>query len=194
MKKHNRIFIWAGILMLAALLVMGCGKKPVVLPDPGPSQAYLDSLEQVRVDSLAEVARLAREAEEAERRVREEAERLAREAEQSAKSSLKVIYFDFDKSNLNKGARSAVEFNAGVLAQFKNWSVLIEGHCDERGTDEYNLALGERRAKTVMDFFTSYGISGARLSNVSYGEERPAATGHNEDAWSKNRRAVLVVK
>jgi len=193
MKNKKQIFIWAGILILAGLLVMGCGKKPPAVPE-GPSQAYLDSLEQVRLDSIAEVERLAREKEEAERRAREEAERLAREQEQAAKSSLKIIYFDFDKSNLNMDARAAAEFDAGVLAQYESWNVLIEGNCDERGTDEYNLALGERRAKTVMDFFTSYGISGARISTVSYGEERPAVMGHNEEAWAKNRRAVVVVK
>jgi peptidoglycan-associated lipoprotein len=193
MTKSKSILVWAGLIVFAGLLLFGCAKKPEPVVEPDMS-AYEDSLRKAYEDSLAEAQRLAREREEAERLAREEAERLAREAENAAKASLQIIYFDFDRYNLRTDARAAAEFDAGVLAEYTDWLVTIEGHCDERGTDEYNLALGERRANTVKEFLVNYGIDAVRLSTVSYGEERPANMGHNEDAWSLNRRAVLVVK
>lgn len=191
--KNSRILIWAGLLLLVGLLVIGCAKKPEpVVEPPGPTA---EELEQARLDSIkAAEERLAAERAAAEEAARETEERARMEAEQAAKSSLQVIYFDFDKYNLRPDAREAADFNAGVMAKHTDWKVLIEGHCDERGTDEYNLALGERRANTVKDFFINYGLDAERFTTVSYGEERPAVMGHNEDAWSKNRRAVLVIK
>lgn len=192
-KDPSKLLILAGLVIIIGLLAIGCAKKPEPVPEPeGPTP---EELEQARLDSIAEVERLAAERAAAEEAARREAEERARlEAEQAAKASLKVIYFDFDKSNLRPDAREAAEFNAGVLAQYTDWSVLIEGHCDERGTDEYNLALGERRAVTVKDFFIDYGIDVTRITTVSFGEERPMDSGHNEDAWAKNRRAALVIK
>jgi peptidoglycan-associated lipoprotein len=192
-KDPSKLLILAGLVIIMGLLVIGCAKKPEPVPEPvGPTA---EELEQARLDSIAEVERLAAEAAAAEEAARLEAEEKARmEAEQAAKASLKVIYFDFDRSNLRPDAREAAEFNAGVLAQYSGWSVLIEGHCDERGTDEYNLALGERRAGTVKDFFINYGIDATRLNTVSYGEERPMDSGHNKEAWEKNRRAALVIR
>lgn len=191
--KNSRILLWAGLLLLVGLLVIGCAKKPEpVVEPPGPTA---EELEQARLDSIrAAEERLAAERAAAEKAAREAEERARMEAEQAAKSSLQVIYFDFDKYNLRQDARDAADFNAGVMAKYMDWKVLIEGHCDERGTDEYNLALGERRANTVKDFFINYGLEAERFTTVSYGEERPAFMGHNEDAWSKNRRAVLVIK
>lgn len=193
-KDPSKLLILAGLVIIIGLLVIGCAKKPEPIPEPtGPTP---EELEQARLDSIAAVeAQLAAERAAAEEAARLEAEEKARmEAEQAAKASLKIIYFDYDKSNLRPDAREAAEFNAGVLAQYTGWSVLIEGHCDERGTDEYNLALGERRAGTVKDFFINYGIDAGRLTTVSYGEERPMDSGHNKEAWEKNRRAALVIR
>jgi peptidoglycan-associated lipoprotein len=192
-KKSTRILVWAGLLLLVGLLVVGCAKKPEpVVEPPGPTA---EELEQARLDSIqAAEARMAAERAAAEKAALEAAEKARMEAEQAAKASLQVIYFDFDKYNLRSDAQTAAEFNAGVLQTYDGWKVLIEGHCDERGTDEYNLALGERRANTVKDFFIKYGLDATRFTTVSYGEERPAVMGSNEDAWSKNRRAVLVIK
>lgn len=194
MKRSHYFALWAGMLLLAGLLIVGCAKKPEPVPEPPPGPTAAE-LEKMRQDSIAAVqARLAAEREAAEK-ARLEAEKKARlEAEQAAKASLEIIYFDFDKYNLRPDAREAADFDAKVLAQYTDWKVLIEGHCDERGTAEYNLALGERRANTVKQFFVDYGIDPARISTVSYGEERPADPGHNEAAWAKNRRAVLVIK
>ncbi len=98
------------------------------------------------------------------------------------------IYFDYDKSELKPEARVVLKKKAEWLRNNLDFSARIEGHCDERGTNEYNLALGERRANAAWRFLNALGISGGRLTTISYGEERPADPGQNDDAWSKNRR------
>lgn len=98
------------------------------------------------------------------------------------------IYFDFDKSELKPEARAVLRKKAEWLRDNPEFSARIEGHCDERGTNEYNLALGERRANAAWRFLNALGISGGRLTTISYGEERPVDPGQNQDAWSKNRR------
>lgn len=101
------------------------------------------------------------------------------------------VFFDFDKSTLTDEAKRVLTENA---AQLKNAGPFtIEGHCDERGTNAYNLALGERRAKAAKDFLVTLGVDAGVITIVSYGEERPFDTGHNEAAWAKNRRAHFVV-
>jgi peptidoglycan-associated lipoprotein len=103
------------------------------------------------------------------------------------------VFFDFDKSDLKPEARRTVERWAAFLKQYPNLTVTIEGHADERGTREYNLALGERRANSAKNFLVSLGIEARRVATISYGKERPAVVGSNEAAWSQNRRAVMVV-
>ncbi len=106
--------------------------------------------------------------------------------------NLQAIYFDFDKYDLRDDARATLATNAKGLQDHSDARITIEGHCDERGTVEYNLALGEKRAKAAYDYLVSYGISADRMSTVSYGEERPADPGHDEAAWAKNRRSEFV--
>ncbi len=101
---------------------------------------------------------------------------------------LKKVYFEFDKSNLTAESRESLEHNADVLKEHPRVRVLIEGHCDERGTIEYNLALGERRALAARNYLINLGIDPDRLATISYGEERPVDLGHDEEAWAKNRR------
>ncbi len=103
------------------------------------------------------------------------------------------IYFDFDRSELKPEARAILEKKAAWLKAHPDYSVRIEGHCDERGTNEYNLALGERRANAAMKYLNALGIPSGKISTVSYGEERPADPGHNEGAWSQNRRDEFKV-
>jgi len=100
----------------------------------------------------------------------------------------KSIYFAFDKSNLTAESRAILEHNAKILKDNPDIRVLIEGHCDERGTIEYNLALGERRALAARNYLINLGIDPNRIATISWGEERPADPGHNEEAWAKNRR------
>jgi peptidoglycan-associated lipoprotein len=102
--------------------------------------------------------------------------------------SLETVYFDYDAFTLKPAARQALERNAAWLQANPTVKVTIEGHCDERGSDEYNLALGERRALAVKSYLTTLGVAAERLATISYGEERPAVVGHDESAWSKNRR------
>ena len=104
-----------------------------------------------------------------------------------------VIYFDTDKYNIDADDQQALSQQARYLQQYPNVRVTIEGHCDERGTRDYNLALGERRANAAKNYLASLGVSPDRISTVSYGKERPAALGSTEEAWAKNRRAVTVV-
>jgi peptidoglycan-associated lipoprotein len=103
------------------------------------------------------------------------------------------VFFDFDKSDLKPEARRTIERWAAWLKQYPNVTVTVEGHCDERGTREYNIALGERRANSAKNFLTSLGVDARRVATISYGKERPAVVGSNEAAWSQNRRGVMVV-
>jgi len=104
-------------------------------------------------------------------------------------SELGTVYFDFDKYDLRPDARDTLAANAEWLKSNSGIQIQIEGHCDERGTVEYNLALGERRANAVKSYLVSLGVDDARLFTISYGEEMPADPGHNQEAWAKNRRA-----
>lgn len=104
-----------------------------------------------------------------------------------------VIYFDTDRFNIDSEDAAALRTQAQYLTQYTNVRATIEGHADERGTREYNLALGERRANAAKNYLVSLGIADSRLSTVSYGEERPVATASNEAAWARNRRAVTIV-
>lgn len=103
------------------------------------------------------------------------------------------IFFDLDKSDLKPEARTTAESVATWMNSYPAVAVTIEGHADERGTREYNLALGERRANSVRDYLVALGVNSNRLSTISYGKERPAVLGSNEDAWAQNRRGVFVV-
>lgn len=104
------------------------------------------------------------------------------------------VFFALNSSELSSDARSTLMRQAKWLGDHQSVSVIVEGHCDERGTREYNLALGERRAEAVRKFLMSQGVSEDRINTISYGKERPAVMGNNEEAWSRNRRAVSVVK
>jgi peptidoglycan-associated lipoprotein len=107
---------------------------------------------------------------------------------------LKDIFFDFDKYDIRPEDAKTLDANASWLKANPNQLVLIEGHCDERGTNEYNLALGERRAKAAMNYLVSQGVQASRITIISYGEERPTCTDKNEGCWSKNRRSHFLVK
>ncbi|HEV8316783.1 MAG TPA: peptidoglycan-associated lipoprotein Pal [Vicinamibacterales bacterium] len=108
-------------------------------------------------------------------------------------SPLKPAFFGLDSSELDNDAQKIVQGNAAALRKYSSWVITIEGHCDERGTAEYNLALGERRAVNVKTYLVSLGIPADRVRTVSYGKEFPFDPGHDESAWSKNRRAHFVI-
>ena len=141
-------------------------------------QLEAGALRQIRADiaQLGEVAR--RKA-------------LRRQAELLAKTR---VYFAFDSSAIDDESRAIIEAHASYLAANPGIRLTLEGHCDERGTREYNLALGQRRANAARDVLVANGVSGARVSTISYGKDRPTALGSSEDAWAQNRRAVTVVR
>lgn len=103
------------------------------------------------------------------------------------------VFFDFDQSTLTAKAQETLDKQAAWLSRVSGATILIEGHCDERGTREYNLALGERRATSVKDYLISKGVAASRVKTISYGKERPAVLGSNEWAWSQNRRGVTTI-
>ena len=109
-------------------------------------------------------------------------------------SPLKDIYFDFDRSDLRPEARETLKANADWLMKNPSTTVQIEGHCDERGTSEYNLALGSRRAQAAKDYLVTLGVPEKRISTISYGQELPVCTEHNEECWQKNRHDRFVPK
>ncbi len=104
------------------------------------------------------------------------------------------VFFGTDQSDLSAEARAVLDKQAAWLAQYPDLNVIIEGHADERGTREYNLALGERRANAAASYLKALGVDARRIETVTYGKERPAVTGFNDEAWSQNRRAVTVIE
>jgi peptidoglycan-associated lipoprotein len=165
----------AGILLVGLLtlvLFAYCAKKPPVVEEKPEAPVVT---EPEKPSSEPEIPR-------------EEVE-----SELVKQADLKPIYFDFDKYDLRPGDREILSQNAKVLQAHTGVTIKIEGNCDERGTVEYNLALGERRARAAMDYLINLGIDPQRISIISYGKEKPKYPGHNEEAWSKNRRDDFMI-
>lgn len=118
----------------------------------------------------------------------------AKEEKPEAKLETQIIYFDFDSHLLRSDAKNTLNRASAQLRNNSKVSLAIEGHCDERGTTEYNLALGEKRAMAVKEYLVNSGLDKSRLQTVSFGEEKPAVSGHDEKSWAKNRRAEIKVK
>ncbi|HEX6535079.1 MAG TPA: peptidoglycan-associated lipoprotein Pal [Gemmatimonadaceae bacterium] len=176
-----------GIVALAA-----CGKKQAPAPAPAPAPENADSLarEQARRDSIAR-AEQARQDSIARAQAEADRQRAAREA--AMKALTQVIYFDFDSDVLSDEAKSALDAKIPVLNANTAVKIRIAGNTDERGSDEYNLALGQRRAASAKRYLSQHGIAEDRIDVISFGEERPAAQGHDESAWSQNRRDEFEV-
>lgn len=186
---RNRSFV---VIALAATMILGaCSKDPP--PPPAPTGPTAEELAQRRADSIAAVraeeARL--RAEEDARRRAEEAARRAMEAARNTLTS--KVFFDYDMSEIRPDAERILQSKVEILRASPTVRLRIAGHADERGSNEYNLALGNRRAQAVVDFFTNFGLDAGRFSIISYGEERPASMGSNENAWAQNRRAEFVI-
>jgi peptidoglycan-associated lipoprotein len=177
---------WATLALVAVMAACG-GSAPEPEPEPEPEP----QVEEPTVDEAAERAR--REAE-AQRR-REEEERRRAEAERNRVLAViaERVHFDFDKSDIRPDAAEVLQRKVTVLREYPGVELRIEGHCDERGSNEYNLALGQRRAEAVRRYLVSYGVDVGRFATISYGEERPTARASNEEAWAQNRRAEFRV-
>ena len=181
-------------LIAAAAAACGGGAPPVTTPAPTPNADSI-AAERARQDSAArEQARQdsIRAAQEAERIARQRAADSAAAAGASTtevKTMLAtMIHFDFDKSDIKSNDAGALDQKVAILQANPGLRIRISGHCDERGSDEYNLALGNRRANKAKEYLVQHGIDAGRIETVSYGEERPIAQGHDETAWSQNRR------
>ena len=193
-----------GILILIlcfGLILTGCPKKTVVKEEPSVKKEEAARLEAERAAKEARERELAKIREEEAKKAREkefEKGLVAKkqpgiEGEIFESKLLKDIHFDFDKYDIRPGDTEILKENAALLMKHPNVKIQIEGHCDERGTVEYNLALGEIRANSTKKYLISLGISPDRISTISYGEERPLDPGHNEEAWAKNRRAHPII-
>ncbi len=112
----------------------------------------------------------------------------------SSLDDMERVYFDFNDATLRSDARETLKKDAEILLKNVNTNVVIEGHCDERGSVEYNLALGERRAQSIQRYLAKLGVSTSRMSTISFGEEKPLVSGFGEEAWSKNRRGEIITK
>jgi len=186
--SRRRFSVHVLALALAGILAVspGCKKKPQAVtttPEPpaaqnsGPSETVNETPLKPIVDEPV-------------------TPRSMGAAEYNSQGLLKAVYFDFNKFDIRPDQRPTLQANADKLKAdpLSRFKVLIEGHCDERNTNEYNLALGDRRANAVKQYLMTLGVPAARLRTISYGEERPADPGHNEEAWAKNRRGEFVLE
>ena len=189
------------LLMLGlsvATVVSSCGGNPAP-ENPTPNADSAAAAERARQDSIAAAQA------EADRLAREEAERIARQREADSLAALSrsaeevrnmlasMIHFDLDRSNIRPDDMGALDQKVAILQANPDLRIRIGGHCDERGSDEYNLALGNRRAQAAKQYLVSHGIDAGRIETQSWGEERPMVDGHDESAWSQNRRAEFEV-
>jgi peptidoglycan-associated lipoprotein len=189
--KRLHLLLLSG-LAVAALAACGGGPKP---EPPAPQAANADSIaeaERARADSIARAEREAREREEAERerqrRIADSLAALGKSTEAVRTLLATMIHFDYDKAVIRGGDAAVLDQKVAILQANPGLRIRISGHCDERGSDEYNLALGNRRATAAKQYLVSHGIDPSRIETVSYGEERPIASGHDEVAWAQNRR------
>ena len=195
---------WIVLAMLfiipTMLFSVSCAKKAVMTePSMTDTSAADEAARQAELEKQREM----------DRQKQMEEERLAAEAAAAALAAEAMerdmmmaknrfisenVYFDFDNATLDYQAQELLKQKAMWLRDYPEANVVIEGHCDERGTNAYNLALGERRAESAKAFLVNLGISDARLTTISYGEEKPLDMGQNEESWAKNRRAAFVLE
>jgi peptidoglycan-associated lipoprotein len=170
----SRIILGVAVLAMMLMLGAGCAKKTVE-SQPQVQPATAEKGGGVQGEDLEAAAK--------------------KKAMQQAMDTItnERIYFDFDKFELKAESKEVLKKKAELLKKYPNFKVLVEGHCDERGTEEYNLGLGEKRAKAAMEFLVIQGVDVSRLKIVSYGEERPVCTEKTESCWSKNRRDEFKV-
>ncbi|RPJ11895.1 MAG: peptidoglycan-associated lipoprotein Pal [Deltaproteobacteria bacterium] len=205
------------LILCLGLVLTGCPKKTVMKDEPtvkksedAAARAAAERAEREKAEKEREAARerereaaRVREREEAAKREQEKAKEFEKslvakkqpgiEGEVLESKLLKDIHFDFDKYDVRPQDAQIMKENAALLTKHPTVKIQVEGHCDERGTAEYNLALGERRANSAKKYLVSLGIPENRLSAISYGEENPLDPAHNEEAWAKNRRAHFVI-
>ena len=192
--RHAGLGWLLALLILSGLFLLACGKKEIKTDGLTAAPAG----EQVKEDDAEKAKKRARirEQELTEQQLREKAlaEEEARRRAMGAEFENEDILFEFDQFVLSDSAKAVLNNKAKWLKDHPNSKALIEGHCDERGSTEYNLALGQKRAEAAMQYILALGINPSRVSTISFGKEKPADPGHNEAAWAKNRRVHFVLK
>ena len=193
MSRTRQASVVVVVMLMAALVSTSCGRRRPATPQPPPSEIATAEPPAVpeappaaptRVDDALPVPPQPLAEDSVSNRSLDDLNR---------DSPLKPVFFGLDSADLDDSGRAVVTANADILKKYPTWIVTVEGHCDERGTSEYNLALGERRSASVKTFLTSLGISPDRVRTVSYGKEFPFNPGHTEDAWAQNRRGHFVI-
>jgi len=194
--RHRTMALLAALGM-TALVAGGCSSSNEVVKTEEPAAATVKAetpkpVQQPYVKTEEPAAPVRTQTADASETIKPAEAQQARAAE--AVSAFETVYFDFDRSDLRQDARNVLTKNAEILQKSKKSErIKIEGHCDERGSAEYNLALGERRAKSALQYLVTLGIKPERLTVISYGKEKPAVQGNDEEAWAKNRRAEFVI-
>lgn len=171
-------------LIISVLVISGCASKTVINNPEIQQNASEDGMN----DSSAKIM-----GKDIKRELSDEKTSSSRTLSIRETVNGSVVFFDYDKSDLTSEATKSLDTDAAILKANTGIIIKIEGHCDERGTVEYNLALGERRADAVRKYFISTGVDSSRISIISYGKEKPVDPGHNEEAWAKNRRALIRI-
>jgi peptidoglycan-associated lipoprotein len=189
MTMTTRIARLALVISIALAAACGSKKSPVVEPQAPPPADVAPPPQSVAPPT----PRIINEATPTVPPVRDDALTSSSLDDLNRNSPLKPVFYLLDSSDIDPAAKAALDENAAVLKQHATWVVTVEGHCDERGTAEYNLALGDRRAAAAVAYLRSLGIAADRMKTVSYGKEFPFDAGHDEAAWSKNRRAHFVI-
>jgi peptidoglycan-associated lipoprotein len=186
-------FLLLALVLSASIYLASCAtsneEQPTVAPTPPPApEAVQPSPDETAKQEEIERERIRQQELEKQRKDEEERHMSEQAVSTTFIESLDKVYFDFDKSDVLPKYRDILSKNATVIKDHPAVKVVVEGHCDERGTAEYNLALGERRAISVKKYLVSSGVAENNLYTISYGEEKPADPGHNKEAWAKNRR------
>jgi len=178
----KKLVIYALAVVLVLSFAVSCKKKPKEVPPPPPQEVEQPVVEKVEAPVVQEP------------QLTEEEMFLQKSLDQiNREKPLGTIYFDYDRALIRDDAKPVLEANAAWLSKFRTVKIRVEGHCDERGTEEYNLALGEKRAKSTQDYLLSLGVASDRIRIISYGKSQPINPGHDETAWQMNRRAQFLV-
>ena len=179
--KKNTLLLALTLPLLAALTLSSCGNKNKKINPANGTDMTGDTVTIPTMDIQESTETVTTEGD-------------IRGGEFISQPSIKTVNFDYDRYELSENTRKTLQDNAALLKVHKDWSVLVEGHCDDRGTTEYNLALGQKRAKSIRDYYVRLGVPESSVGTISYGEEKPLCNEAADACWSQNRRAETKVK
>jgi len=211
MKKHLTVIGLFLIFAFSLTIFSGCAEKKAVVKDEAIQEQKVAAAQEgapAAVTADDEAARRAKEAADREAALKEQAAKdeaarkaaaaraawAKKNAEALVDLNIQNIYYDYDKSSIRPDAREILKANAEIFMKNSSSKIVVEGHCDERGTAEYNMALGERRAQEAKQYLINLGIDASRIETISYGKERPLDNRSIEEAWAQNRRAQFLLK